>query len=113
MKRSAILREAYQQYLDGKRSLDSVLDLSDHMRDFVRGGLDGGGANAGARERETAGPGEGGAVKRASALHEAYQRCLDGKVTLDEVLEMADRFLDQSNGRKPFAGEASPAGERE
>ena len=112
MKRSAILREAYQQYLDGKRSLDSVLDLSDHMRDFVRGGLDGGGANAGARERETAGPGEGGAVKRASALHEAYQRCLDGKVTLDECSK--SRSLPRSVQRpQAVAGEASAAGERE
>ena len=105
MKRSAILREAYQQYLDGKRSLDSVLDLSDHMRDFVRGGLPDGG--------EGARSGEGRVAKRTSDLHEAYQRCLDGKLPLDEVLEMADRFLDHSNGRKPFAGEASAAGERE
>ena len=113
MKRSAILREAYQQYLDGKRSLDSVLDLSDHMRDFVRGGLpDGGGADAGAREWERAGPGEGGAVNGTSALHQAYQRCLDGKLTLDEMLEIADRFLDRFYGGKPSAG-ASPAGERE
>ena len=32
MTRTAEVREAYQQYLDGKRSIDEVLDLADRVR---------------------------------------------------------------------------------
>ena len=52
-------------------------------------------------------------MKRKSALHEAYEQYLDGKLTLDEVLEMADEVLERFYGRKPASGWAVPVGQRE
>ena len=83
MTRTGEARAAYREYLDGKRSLDSVLDLADHMRDFLRG---------------RPGPGEGGTGPQPSPIHEAYQRCLDGELPLDEMLALADRYLTPRGG---------------
>lgn len=80
MKRTAILHEAYQQYLDGKRPLDSVLDLADHMRDFIRG--------AGPESPEV-----DAVVNGDSPILAAYRRCLDGELPVDDVLALADRYL--------------------
>ena len=81
--RTAPLWQAYLQSTRGKRSLDSVLDLADHMRDFLRG---------------TPEPGEGGTGPQPSPVHEAYQRCLDGDLSLDDMLALADGYLTPRGG---------------
>lgn len=105
MKRTAILREAYRQYLAGERSLDSVLDLADHLRGFLRGGWDGEGQSVEAKGA----PPAVGAARQTSALHKAYRRCLDGDLPLDEVLDMADRIL----RREPPLAKPLPVQEHE
>ena len=81
--RAAPLWQAYLESTHGKRPLDSVLDLADHMRDFLRSGLQ---------------PGADGAAKKSSPVHDAYQRCLDGELPLDDMLALADLYLAPSGG---------------
>ena len=81
--RAAPLWQAYLESTHGKRSLDSVLDLADHMRDFLLGSLQ---------------PGADGAAKQSSPVHDAYQRCLDGELPLDDMLALADLYLAPSGG---------------
>ena len=44
---------------------------------------------------------------KRSPLHDAYRAYLDGKTSLDEVLEIADRVLERFHGR-PAADDARP-----
>ena len=46
---------------------------------------------------------------KRSPLHDAYRAYLDGKASLDEVLELADRVLERFYGR-PTAN-TPPAGQ--
>ena len=87
--RTAPLWQAYLQSTHGNRSLDLVLDLEEHMRDFLRGGP---------------GRGEGGTGSQPSPVREAYQRCLDGEFPLDEMLALADCYLTPCGGGE-LAGE--------
>ena len=47
------------------------------------------------------------APARRSPLHDAYRAYLDGKTSLDEVLELADRVLERYHGQPP--ADAPPA----
>ena len=44
---------------------------------------------------------------KRSPLHDAYRAYLDGKTSLDEVLEIADRVLERFHAR-PSADDARP-----
>lgn len=93
MKNTSIVREAYQEYLEGKRSLDEVLDLADSMRASLRAQLpqipEPTPEEIEAEEAEWA---RMRARSPAAPLREAYQQYLDGKCTLDDVLDLADRM---------------------
>lgn len=49
---------------------------------------------------------------KRSALHDAYRAYLEGKTSLDEVLELADRVLERFRGQPP-AGDPPSADGRE
>ena len=99
MKSTSIVREAYQEYLEGKRSLDEVLDLADSMRESLRAELppipEQTPEEIAAEEAEWA---RMRARSPAAPLREAYQRYLDGKCTLDDVLDLADRMRAATTG---------------
>ena len=93
MKRTDKVREAYQQYLDGKCSLDDVLDLAERTWESIRAELpqipEQTPEEIEAEEAEWA---RMRARSPAAPLREAYQQYLDGKCTLDDVLDLADRM---------------------
>lgn len=93
MKNTSIVREAYREYLEGKRSLDEVLDLADSMRESLRALLpqipEPTPEEIEAEEAEWA---RMRARSPAAPLREAYQQYLDGKCTLDDVLDFADHM---------------------
>ncbi len=93
MKKKWIVREAYQEYLEGKRSLDEVLDLADSMRESLRAGLpqvpEQTPEEIAAEEAERA---RMRAQSPAAPLREAYQEYFEGKRSLDDVLDLADRM---------------------
>ena len=79
--RAKPLWDAYIQSTWGKRSIESVFYLEEHMRDFLRHRVD-----LGADGREP------------SPVEAAYQRVLDGDLPLDDMLALADRHLAPSGG---------------
>ncbi len=93
MKAGAMLREAYQEYLEGKRSLDEVLELAERMRESIHASLprtpEPTPEEIEAEEAEWA---RMRARSRAAPLWKAYQRYLDGECSLDDVLDLADRM---------------------
>jgi hypothetical protein len=93
MKPTDKVREAYQQYLDGKCSLDDVLDLAERTWESIRAGLPP--IPEQTPEEIAAEEAEWARIRvqsPAAPLREAYQRYLDGKCTLDDVLDLADRI---------------------
>ncbi len=93
MRRTNEVREAYRQYLDGKCSLDDVLDLAERTWESIRAQLpqipEPTPEEIEAEEAEWA---RMRARSPAAPLREAYQQYLDGKCTLDDVLDLADRM---------------------
>ena len=93
MNAGAVIREAYQEYLEGKRSLDEVLELAERMRESIRASLprtpEPTPEEIEAEEAEWA---RMRARSRAAPLWKAYQRYLDGECSLDDVLDFADRM---------------------
>lgn len=93
MKSPDEVRDAYSEYLQGKRSLDEVLDLAERKRESTR-------AERLARREQTpeeieAEEAEWARMRasgRAAPLREAYQRYLDGECSLDDVLDFADHM---------------------
>ena len=47
-------------------------------------------------------------MRHKSALHEAYEQYLEGKLTLLELFEMADEVLERFYGPKPPLGWCVP-----
>ena len=86
MNAGAVIREAYQEYLEGKRSLDEVLELAERMRESIRASLprtpEPTPEEIEAEEAEWA---RMRARSRAAPLWKAYQRYLDGECSLDDV----------------------------
>lgn len=93
MKAGAMIRAAYQEYLEGKRSLDEVLELAERMRESIRVSLprtpEPTPEEIEAEEAEWA---RMRARSRAAPLWKAYQRYLDGECSLDDVLDLAERM---------------------
>ena len=106
MKAGAVIREAYQEYLEGKRSLDEVLDLADGMRESIRATMphtpEPTPEEIEAEEAEWA---RMRAHSRVAPLWKAYQRYLDGKCSLDDVLDFADRMRAERTRADYPAGE--------
>lgn len=114
MKKKSIVREAYQEYLEGKRSLDEVLDLADSMRESLRAALppipEQTPEEIAVEEAEWA---RMRARSPAAPLREAYQRYLDGKCTLDDVLDLADRMRAASPRSGLPVGSSTDASDQE
>ena len=93
MNAGALIRAAYQEYLEGKRSLDEVLELAERMRESIRASLPRTPApTAEEIEAEEAEWARMRARSRAAPLWKAYQRYLDGECSLDDVLDLAERM---------------------
>ena len=103
MKATDAVREAYREYLQGERSPDEVLDLAARTWESIRATLprtpEPTAEEIEAEEAEWA---RMRARSRAAPLREAYQRYLDGKCSLDDVLDFAGRMrAERTHGDVP------------
>lgn len=52
-------------------------------------------------------------MKLTADLHEAYREYLEGKVSVDELFEVAGRVRERIDAARLLVGDPSPAAERE
>ncbi len=93
MKPTDEVRDAYRGYLEGTRSLDEVLDLAERTWETIRAELP---ARREPTPEEIEAEEAEWARLRASGgsapLRHAYQRYLDGEITIEELFDISDRL---------------------
>lgn len=89
MKTTDRVRDAYSEYLEGKRSLDEVVDLAERTWESIRSSLPPAPEEIEAEEGEWTRTRSSG---HSAPLRHAYQQYLDGEITIEELFDISDRL---------------------